>query len=112
MQAPPRPSALPSPLPQTALHVSSGGATGCRRKTRNRMIPVPPAATPLPLEETRAKVDAARWNFALALDLLPPDPVRVIEGTRARPPHASWSNVTEAPDPALLKPSDGARLWS
>jgi hypothetical protein len=71
------------------------------------MIPVPPAATPL---EVRVKVEADRLNWGLALDLLPSDPVRVIEGTRARPPEAAWSNVTEAPDPALLKPSDGARM--
>ena len=78
-----------------------------------RMIPEPPAATPL---EVRVKVDAARRKWAFALDWLPPDPVRVIEETRARPPEAAWSNVTEAPDGALLKPSDGARLippgWS
>jgi hypothetical protein len=42
------------------------------------MIPVPPAATPL---EVRVKVEADRLNWGLALDLLPPDPVRVIEGT-------------------------------
>lgn len=97
-----------------SLATLDGGRTSAATDRSFAHPALPPRAMPPPCDEVRVNVDDLRVSEKPDF-LLPPDAALPTDGTRARPTaapdaDAARSNVTEPPEGARLKPSEGARM--